>query len=105
MSLLSTITYVFGAIILGIGIGFLLIFLYKCSNKFFKNNSSNRGIPVYDLEIKNSTDNLIEPPAVYLDAYSNQKILQTSEEEKNINTINTINRLINRDKVIQQNNI
>jgi len=36
--------------------------------------------------------------------YPSQKILQTTEEEQNINTINTINRLIDRDKAKQKAN-
>jgi len=37
--------------------------------------------------------------------YPNQKILQSTEEEQNINTLNTINRLIDRDKAKQKANI
>ncbi|KAG4083023.1 hypothetical protein H8356DRAFT_1299533 [Neocallimastix lanati (nom. inval.)] len=99
------------AVILGIGIGSILIFFYKFIKKLINRNNENKNeLPLYKSELLKSSDTYITPinspmrSDSKVSLYPSQKILQTTEEEQNINTINTINRLIDRDKAKQKAN-
>ncbi|KAG4096732.1 hypothetical protein H8356DRAFT_1309406 [Neocallimastix lanati (nom. inval.)] len=117
--ILRYIGYLVLAIILGIGIGSTLIFFYKLIKKFINRKRENKSeLPLYKKEVLDISDSyIIKQNSQSIDfmsptqsdsqvnLYPNQKILQSTEEEQNINTLNTINRLIDRDKAKQKANI
>jgi len=80
-------------------IGCMIIYSYKLIKKLTKKNQLNKGIlPSYE---EKSFNNYFDKSYSSLHSisfsFSNQKILETSIEEQTINTVNTLNGLINID--------
>ncbi|ORX51018.1 hypothetical protein BCR36DRAFT_412003 [Piromyces finnis] len=114
------IGYMSIALVLGVIIGFIIIYSYKLIKKLTKRKESSKNKEIKGISTSFSTELVQDSNEYNIDIdydfdlpsfsspqynlYPNQKILETSSEEITFNTTNTLKRLIDIDTAKKQAN-